>query len=197
MLTRFPDKPHEMSKSKLDDLDHEGGWIATSKGDGWRCMLINQDGCQAWSRHNKRLDDLNDFNPDIMESFRALETPPGTILDTEWIRRRTKAKGNFCMLIGILRWGDKWLHRLKEKERFDRLLELKIDGQALRQPRHRWHSFGSFFRLLESTDKIIYEGIVLKHQNSRLILNTKESKKNPLWVKIKWRGGADGQRETL
>ena len=85
MLKRFPDKPNRMSQDHLDTLDAEGNWIATAKGDGWRTGLIHTlDGeYSAYSRHNKRLDDLTDFDPGILEAFKSLDTPPGTILDTE------------------------------------------------------------------------------------------------------------------
>jgi hypothetical protein len=37
------------------------------------------------------------------------------------------------------------------------------------------------------------EGIVLKHKTSRFIGSVRKSVENPMWLKVKWRAGADGQ----
>ena len=202
MQTRFPDKPNRMSQDHLDKLDEEGGWLATSKGDGWRCSLIHTKGGEyfAYSRHNKRLDDLHDFDPAIMESFKSLNTPPDTILDTEWIRRRAgNATGaSYCSVFGILRWGGKWLHRKTEEERWAQTQALELDGTHVRLADWADHGFRKFFETLRDDPEKgpINEGIVLKHKKSRLVLDLKGSVKNQMWVKIKWRDGASGQSET-
>jgi hypothetical protein len=201
-LKRFPDKPHRMSQDNLDKLDEEGGWLATAKGDGWRCELIHTKEGEfvAVSRHDKRLDDLSDFDSRIIEAFKALNTPPDTVIDTEWLRRRAgHASGaSGCVVFGILRWGGKWLHRKTESERWEMTKNLPLDGEFLRLAEFADHGFREFFETLRD-DPVrgeLNEGIVLKHEKSRLVLDMKESKKNQLWVKIKWRDGADGQSET-
>jgi ATP-dependent DNA ligase len=37
------------------------------------------------------------------------------------------------------------------------------------------------------------EGIVLKHRDSKFSGSVRKCVDNPLWLKIKWRDGADGQ----
>lgn len=201
-LKRFPDKPNRMSQDHLDKLDAEGGWLATAKGDGWRCELIHTKEGEhgGLSRHNKRLDDLTDFDPKIIEAFKAMNSPPDSIIDTEWLRRRA---GNLsgasgCVVFGILRWGGKWLHRKTEADRWAQVQELPLDGVFLRLVEFADHDFRKFFETLRD-DPIrgeLNEGIVLKHEKSRLVLDVKGSANNQLWVKIKWRDGADGQSET-
>lgn len=202
MITRFPDKPNRMSQEHLDTLDAEGGWIATAKGDGWRCLLVHtkDNEHQAWSRHDKRLDDLSDFDQRIIEAFKALNTPKDTIIDSEWLRRRAgnNSGANACVVFGILRWGGLWLARKTEVERWEKTKALPLDGEFLRLAEWADHDFRKFFETLRDDPERgeLNEGIVLKHEKSRLVLDLKESKKNQLWVKIKWRDGADGKSEA-
>jgi len=201
MLKRFPDKPNEMSFKYLDILDEPGGWIGTSKGDGWRVALChNKDrSIEGWSRHNTLLSAYPDFKPEILDAFKSLDTPPDSILDAEWLRRRAGNKTgiNACTVWGILRWDGKWLANLEEDERWEMTkgLGLTTDGEFLKLVMSAIDKFKEFFESLRD-DPILgeeNEGIVLKHYKSKLVLSRKESVKNQGHVKIKWRGGADGQ----
>ena len=186
-LERFPDKPHEMSQAHLETLD-DGNWIATAKADGWRaCSLHMRNGdYQVWSRLNNRLDTNADFAAEIIDALKALDLPPDTILDGEWMRRRAgnKTTVNKIVVWGILRWDGKWLSRITEEERWAMTTTLPLDGHCLELSEHRERGFKAFFEQLR-TDPL-NEGIVLKHRKSRLILSRNGSKKNPQWVKIKW-----------
>jgi len=201
MLKRFPDKPHEMSYKYLDILDQEGGWIGTSKGDGWRVALCHQRGgkLEGWSRHNKLLSAYDDFSPEIMDAFNDLRTPQDTILDGEWLRRRAGNKTglNAATVWGILRWDGKWLANMEEQERWEMTqnLGLTTDGEFLKLVMSATDEFKKFFESLRD-DPVLgeeNEGVVFKYYKSKLVLSRKGSVKNQGHVKIKWRGGADGQ----
>ena len=196
-LLRKPDKPHRISQDQLDVLDN-GQYISTIKKDGWRCVLLTTaDGMhQAWSRHGKRLDTHTKFDPSILRAFEKFDAPPMTWIDTEWeaIRQGNKYGISRCMVFGILRWDKKWLARTPEEERWARTLELPVDGKFLYLPEHTEEGFRAFFE--KSKESYDNEGIVLKHKKSRLVLDRKGSKKNALWLKIKWRDGASGQTLT-
>ena len=117
MLNRYPDKPIRISQDRLDELDN-GQYIATFKRDGWRAVLVRtpEGNHQVWSRHGKRLDTMNDFDPAIIEAFKTLDVPHDTQIDGEWERRRAgnKEGANCVTIFGILRWGGKWMARTSE-----------------------------------------------------------------------------------
>jgi hypothetical protein len=196
-LLRLPDKPIRISQDKLDEMDN-GLYIGTFKRDGWRAVLCHTEESeyQVWSRHNKRLDTLPDFDPAIIDAFKELDTPAGTQIDGEWERRRAgnKEGANRVAIFGVLRWDKKWLGRAPEEERWERTLALPLDGSYLFVPEHAEHGFRDLFE--RSKEDWANEGIVLKLKKSRLILDRRESKKNNGWYKIKWRDGADGQTLT-
>ena len=52
----------------------------------------------------------------------------------------------------------------------------------------RYQDFFEFSKTLPGA-----EGIVLKHKTSRFIGSVRKSVDNPMWLKVKWREGADGQ----
>lgn len=198
MIVRFPDKPYRMSQDRLEQLDKEGVWIAQAKKDGWRAHLIHtpNDTHECWSRHDKRLDTERDFDQGIIEVFKAMNTPKDTILDGEWLRRRAgNALGlNIVSVWGILRLNGSWLANEIEEKRWALTQELKVDNKLITIPECVRTGFKQFFEDMQKDPA--NEGIVLKHKNSRLILDRKESKDNPLWIKIKWRDGADGKSEA-
>jgi hypothetical protein len=197
MLKRYPDKPHRISQDRLDELDN-GQYIATFKRDGWRAVLVRtpEGEHQVWSRHDKRMDQWPDFDPKIMEAFKALDVPPDTQIDGEWERRRAGNKdgANCITIFGILRWEGKWMARTSEEERWAKTLELPVDGEYLKFPEHTDTDLRAFFE--RSKEDWSNEGIVLKLKKGYLTLDRKESKKNNGWYKIKWRDGADGQTLT-
>lgn len=197
MLTRFPDKPRRISQSRLEGMDDDQ-YIATFKRDGWRAVLVHTpDGKhEVWSRHNTQLDTLSDFAPEILEAFKALNTPPDTQIDGEWERRRAgnREGANRIAVFGILRWKEEWLSRTPEEQRWAKTLELPLDGQFLFVPDYTESGFREFFEL--SKKDLANEGIVLKHRKSVLTLSRQGSEKNRGWYKIKWRDGPDGQTLT-
>lgn len=197
---RYPDKPIRIGQDHLERMTKEGVWLSSAKMDGWRAKLVHtKDGeFQAWSRHGKRLDTLSDFDPQIIEAFKRLDTPPDSRIDTEWLGRRAgnAEKVSKCGLIGVLKWGGDWLSSEKESKRWERTLELgsRVDGQFLYLPEWSDGDFVEFFQRCQNDP--LNEGVVLKHVDSTLVLSIKESVKNQGWYKVKWRDGADGQSPT-
>lgn len=181
---RYPDKPTEETLEILPYL--EGEHIATAKADGWRCLLTDAG---AYSRHGNRLDTKTEFPIAIMDAFRAMHLPKGTILDTEWMGRAQANQPHperpYCYVIGILKWGDTWLDGFTEAYRWDTVNSLPIDGKALRHLPRTLNRFEAFYNQMQNVDE--FEGIVLKVAGSGMLLRNDRSGVNPHWLKIKWR----------
>jgi hypothetical protein len=202
LLRRFPDKPWRRDPKSLPDLDMQGGYIATAKYDGWRCAVTINDDISFWSRVNKPLPVADEMR----KAVKFLDLPPATVLDTEWMRRRPDYDGpELLYVIGMPWFNGEWLGRDPEAFRWDKVIKIfegvfsKLDDpEAFPLQLPKWVSDGksltpySELFAWSKTDKTT-EGIVLKGKLSKLVGDTKESKKNPNWIKIKWRDGADGR----
>lgn len=193
-MFRYPDKPVRCPVSILQSMD-DGQYIGTFKRDGWRVELEKTEVGEhvAFSRHDSRLDTLKDFDPKIMEEFKKLDLPAGTILDGEWERRRAgnKEGANRVAVWGVLKFAGQWLNTVVEEVRWNMILKMKFDGKYIFVPDHSNSGFVQFFE--DSKKDWANEGIVLKHRKSKLILDLKSSANNKGWYKIKWRDGVNGQ----
>ncbi len=185
-IERYPDKPQAENPDMLTHLEEEGEYIATAKADGWRCILTDEG---AFSRHGNRLDTRPDFPPQIMEAFRAMGLPKGTQLDTEWMgmaqANQTHHEREYCYVIGVLKWGEKWLHKRAEANRWALVQSLPLDGKALRHLPRAYRKFEAFYTQMQCVDE--FEGVVLKGMGSGMRLSGGKSEVNPHWFKVKWR----------
>ena len=205
LLRRFPDKPWRRDPKSLPELDQKGGYIATAKYDGWRCSVVIEEtfNISFWSRVNKQLPVAGE----MVKAVKFLGLPQATVLDTEWMRRRPDYDGpEILYIIGMPWFKGEWMGREPEAQRWSRVVEhFNNINKMVDEPENfpvqlpKWtHDNGkslspySDLFAWSKTDKTT-EGIVLKGNFSKLVGDTKESKKNPNWIKIKWRDGADGR----
>ena len=219
MRVCFPNKPQEMFKAQLSELDKEPGkYYATQKVDGWRCMIIKDHDHQiikSYKNGSAQWAQLNDyfflsrrgFNKGgptnlpvcdkISNIIASLNLPDKTILDSEWMARRTIGEiPETLFVFDVLWYKDEWMGTTPHLERMKLLRTLLKDEpyDKVRIPNGTDMDYSEFF---EKQTHIPYtEGIVLKEVNSTLIADRVESPKNPSWIKIKWRSGSDG-RETF
>lgn len=198
-LTYFPNKPWEQHPKSLKKLDESNNYDCSAKIDGWRMMLIiSPEKIEYVSRHNKSF--TSSIEESIKKEARILQAifPDKTQIDAEWLSRRSCSKEyNLTpklFLLDVIRYGEKWLFAEKYKDRIKLLdcipfSELKNIGKPLEA------MTGEFEKFFEEQKKIAFsEGVVLKHKDSTLIADRKESVKNPLHIKIKYRGGCDGEK---
>jgi ATP-dependent DNA ligase len=186
-MFRYPDKPYQRPQTALKDLDRTSDYIATYKYDGWRCLIDISEDVRFLSRYNKSLPVCKDLKDQVI----ALKLPKGTILDTEWMSRRPGYIGSELLyLITILKIDGEWLTNKTEIKRWKLCNEIRQTPNILIPE----SSTGNYSLLFEKSKTAnMTEGIVLKHVNGTLICDQNSSKKNGMWIKIKWREGDDGQ----
>lgn len=200
-LEYFPNKPWEQHPRNLEKLDKSNNYVCETKIDGWRMILIiSPKKIEYISRHNKSFTDSIEEN--IKKEAKILQTifPDKTQIDAEWLSRRSCSKEyNLTpklFLLDVMRYGERWSFAEKYKNRVKWLdcipfKELKL--KSIAKPSEA--QAGEFEKFFEEQKKITFsEGVVLKHKDSMLIADRKESIKNPLWVKVKYRGLIDGEK---
>ncbi len=216
----FPNKPTEMFASDVKIwqkfLKEFNQWIAQQKVDGFRTMTAKDStrkivetfgGSPNWARgKNKDLfflsrRDLSKGGPtnipvseEIVKIVESLELPDLSMLDGEWMARRTIGEIPESLFFFDIMWkNDDWKGVLPFKTRHEMLMEIlenKISG-PVKIPETYNNNFRENFDLQKQISWT--EGLVFKHLNSIIISDRKECVKNPLWIKIKWRSGDTGR----
>jgi hypothetical protein len=219
MVLRLPDKPNEVfaSNPKIWDEFKVQQWIATQKLDGFRLLIVKDFtykiikgfGSINWARgKNKDLFFLsrrgtNKGGPtnipvceEIVKQVESMDLPDQSMLDSEWLERRTKDDGiHECVFLLDYMWrADDWLGNEPHKDRITWLNNIKIDDDWIRRPNFVTENYVEFYEKQKAISWT--EGIVLKHVNSIIIGDDVECKKNPLWCKVKWRSGSNGREEV-
>lgn len=198
-LKHYPDKPIEQSPKQLQSLDDSNNYCCQQKIDGWRVIVIfTPQKIEFLSRHNKNLTD--DVEPAIKKEIQSLAKifPAQTQLDTEWLSRRSCSKdyklAPKLFLLDIIRYGDKWLLSTPYEDRLKLLTDDLSKTTGLEQVQFPLTAPPStYVKFYEEQKKIPFsEGVVLKHKKFTIIGNRKECAKNPLLLKIKYRGASDG-----
>lgn len=207
MRFRCPDKPTRISQEKLKEL-RDGDYIATIKYDGWRC-IIDWDGekVEFYSRRGAAQGGPTTLpinciiGNEALEFLKENQIPPNTRLDAEWVGRRSSG-GEQIILLGVQYYNTQWLGSEPERVRWELLKVFKYRPSVILAG-HTTSNYVAFFedakaKDMAKPDKLWEsEGIVLKHQNSKLVGNPKESAKNPMWFKAKWRDGPDGKGSSF
>ena len=217
MKLRYPDKPNKMFKDSLPKLEKHGWWIATQKMDGWRCLLtrdstgklIEDFGDRSWARCKSgdvyflSRRDLDSGGPtnfpvcdEIVQAAEALEIPDQSMLDMEWMKRRTIGECSERLYgIGPLWWDDKWLGRQTYEQRrnfIDEIISGKLNGDdPIQIPDHVSSGFEDFYE--KQTEIPFTEGMVLARKDSKVVGDRSGCRVNKSLIKIKWRDGADGR----
>lgn len=204
MMIRCPDKPHWINHLTLIDYE-TNEYIATAKYDGYRC-IIDWDGTKLEFYSRKGTGEggpnkhpvQNDLIATTIKWLKLNNIPPNTRLDGEWVNFRTSCEP-FLVIFGIQYWNKQWIGNKSEKERFEQIKQLEYPFKQLILAKYSESNYLEFYNSIKNEDlsksekNWIYEGVVLKHTNSKLIGNSKSSSKNPLWVKAKWREGCSGR----
>lgn len=188
---RYADKPcqvYDLSPYSPED------YITQAKIDGFRVVLQTfPDGhVEAWSRSRKPLP----VSDHILKAIADLKLPPHTWLDGEWVARRKATKGipERIYLFGSFYWAGEWTGSMTELERWREVAALPL-RDPLYLPACEEEDIHQF---AESTrGDWLTEGVVLKHKEARLIGDLNSCKKNPLYLKWKWREGCGGDNVTF
>lgn len=194
----YANKPNEISLKELERINREekGEFIATKKIDGYRALLDYGESAECWSRRDRAKGGptLHPIAPEIREGIGRFKEennlPEGTRLDCEWraLRHVSIGKPQKLYIFGIYFLGEEWLGNEAEEDRWEIVSNFKYNDQVLLV-----ESLENYVDLyLETKGDYTYEGIVLKDKTSKLITNSKACKKNPAWLKCKWRGGDNG-----
>lgn len=203
MTFRFPDKPATQVHREAIVPGAFDGYFATLKMNGWRTLItVTESGPFVYTSRENRPIPISPECRDRFESdLRALDVPPGTVFDAEWVCRRPGAREEAVWLFDILRLGD-LEYRLKPAMFRFQLLQNCL---GFSRTGDRWgdHAalyvvpakelsadFGPFYdRHKHRTDA---EGIVLKQNYSPWIGSLRACAPNPGWVKCKWLEGDSG-----
>lgn len=222
MVIRFGDKPLEMFKQVFPKFDAElNVHDCTSKVDGWRTWVIKDkehtivksypNGNTNWARgKNKDLFFLSrrgfdkggptniPVKEEIVETVDNFDLPNLSMLDSEWLDRRTIGEiPESLFLLDVLWYQDEWIGGKIWLERKPLLFTFqdKVNNHVRFPLRPKeGQKFSDFFEEMKSIPWT--EGIVLRHNNNTQIGDRTECKKNATLIKIKWRSGSSGREEV-
>ena len=199
-LKHFPDKPYEHGPEAIEKWD-TGDYICQQKGDGWRMEILKGKGEIAYvSRHNK--DFTAEMDSHLKEQMEIISTvlPDRTQLDAEWLSRRAATNNKTTpklIIFDVVRYDKKWMLNIPYEARWALLKEIfsQVDPASIPDielvPTAEDGKFVEFYEAQKQLDRS--EGVVVKHKQSTLVGDRKESKKNPRWFKVKFRQGSDGE----
>lgn len=196
----FPDKPGlTLAPQGLNAI--RGEWLAQPKPDGWRCLvLIGHDDVRYISRAHKPLpvsQELREqWDAELIATFGA-----DTLLDAEWLQRRPSARTERLWVFDLLAATGYTTRQMSAIERWEMLERTLGPGHGLLLPtvltatQVERETFWNDIRPGGPRHDPAYEGMVLKDVESRYIGSVRACAANPRWIRVKWRGGADGQTE--
>jgi hypothetical protein len=193
---RYPDKPLEIFTPKLVELEERGGFILQQKLDGYRMVVMADQGqVRSCSRHRKALP----VSQALLDKFLELDFPEPWMIDTEWIKLRTGHPETIAILDVFYMDGD-WQgskYLVERQEWYD----MKKLPDGIVRPEEADEDFLEFFanQIDETvpTKEAWSEGVVAKKVLSTLIGARDKSEKNPMWMKCKWRAGQGGDTQVL
>lgn len=202
LMRRYCDDCFRRQPTALAECEAQPGqWRAELKQDGYRLHLeFAAEGLTAWSRRWKK----HPVSKELLAMVERLSLPVGTILDGEWLARRTVGT-EVMILWDVMVLGGEWLGTKTYAERlmirdslgipnvWDRIKPeelLKQPEPVLTVTHHVEQGFEKYFEFSKTLPWA--EGVVLKRLDSKLIGSAKERKENPGWIKVKWRCGSDG-----
>jgi ATP-dependent DNA ligase len=214
MIYTYGDKPLRDFKTNIAHYS-DGNWFFSTKADGWRTRIVRDKsqriispfGQSSWARgRDKSLfflssRDMKKGGPtqipvseEIVKSVEALDLADLSLLDTEWMARRTIGEcleKLFVIDVAVLAdksFADETYYQRKNIR--EELLVGKLTSclDALEETSVNLQEFYDKMTTIPWT-----EGMVGKHKNSKLKASSFTSVDNPLWVKIKWRDGSSGR----
>ena len=205
-MRRFCDDCVRRLPSSLPEFEaQEGKFLAEPKGNGFRTHLeFTGDGILVWTRKWKKQPISKEMAALLKEK---LDFPIGTILDGEWLERRTKGPEAIILWDAMLYAGI-WMGTRPYSERMKLLKDVpniwteetlknfqNLSGPILTVTHRIYKGFVEAFELTKSMPWT--EGLVVKELSSTLIGSIKERTTNFAWSKCKWCGGSDGTKEGV
>jgi hypothetical protein len=212
MNLRFPDKPSEIFQEVIEELDNDKSF-AQSKLDGYRCLVTKDTKHNMIKRLPTQISDTtsgiffltrrglkkggptnNPVNTEIINAIQELDLPDNTMLDAEWVYRRTKDHPEGLWIHDILWLNDAWQGNKPCIERYEKILLpiLKNIKEPLHTPDQVMKGFKEFFTKQKQIPWT--EGIVIKEKGSLITGNLAECATIGSWLKLKWRSGSDGKK---
>ncbi len=201
MFRRYCDDCVRRLPSCLDEFEkQEGKYVAEFKADGYRTHLeFTEHGIIPWSRKWKK----HPISKEMATLLKEIKFPNGTILDGEWLARRTDGP-EAMILWDVMFLSGEWMGEQPYAERMKRLdsiprldaLDLHLMTGPILTTTHR--TYKCFSEAFEQSKSLPWtEGLVIKALDSTLVGSIKERTTNYAWTKCKWRGGSDGTKEGV
>lgn len=192
-MWRFPDKPVEALPAKLRVFDGRGGYVAQQKLDGYRLVVMLEEGrATCISRHQKVLP-VNQAILDSMLAIDGLALP--AMLDTEWMKLRGGLQEG-VVILDSLYLGGEWMGNLDLYRRRESYYNKPLPP-GISVPQEVTTGFVDFLAAQMAPEGVdpattIAEGVVIKKIDAKLLGSRTKSDENPSWAKIKWRHGQGG-----
>jgi hypothetical protein len=229
MLLRFPDCPLEIFPSILSELDKkQEEFDNTLKLDGWRTLTIKDPkheivksylgGSESWACGkdkdlfflskrglNKGGPTRMPVSPEIVVAVDALNLPSSTMLDAEWLERRTQGDNitQSLWLLDVMWLNDEWKGKEQFKTRLEllsKILPLQTVDELLSKPIKPVSIPGrpnigmTISQFFERTKSIPWtEGIVIRKLSSPIVGDREKCCDNASMLKAKWRSGCSGR----
>lgn len=210
----YSDHAITMTPEALGSLDAEGVYTAELKLDGWRTFvtrdksqkIVERFGNKEWAKGKDNSLFFLSKRPmkmggptcipvcdEIIQSVEALDLPDQSMMDSEWMARRTVDElPEKLFMFDVLWLDDKWRGDEFYSLRREQVESIVKPSSVLGMPPFIKKGFEAYFN--ESKAAIPWaEGLFLKHSHSRIKGSSTETKENALWVRIKWRAGASGR----
>lgn len=193
---RFAPKPYETTPDVVKGLD-PSEWICNVKYDGWRMWShqVGRDNFECLTASGTPMEQRPGakFDTQITEQFRALELPPDTVLDAEFVGPRGNHSPT-AYIFDMLAWNGEWITDRPYEERWDRCCELALpsDGIIHRAETVETGFLTLFNRLKDdwiATGKGMHltEGIVIKSRQGIAQLDRRRRAKGDWLMKLKYR----------
>lgn len=129
-----------------------------------------------------------------METVESWDLPDLSMLDSEWMARRTVGECPEKVFVFDTLWlANEWLGEVPYADRTTRLRDTysaKVN-EHVDMPEQSKSGFAAFFAKMQTIPWT--EGMVLKHFASVIKGDLDGCTVNPLMVKIKWRFGSSGR----
>lgn len=191
---RCPDKPIQTTPKVVQTLN-ENEWIASWKYDGWRLNIYYDDKgqVQCLSRQANEMNKISraKFSPHFSEDLAQLLIPANSVLDAEFVGPRGNQEPTI-FLFDVLAWNGEWLSDQPFEKRWDICKNLTNLPMNVKLANTVYGNFMDEFETLKNDwsqrgDLSLTEGIVIKHKQGKLDLNTRSSTKNNRMLKLKFR----------
>lgn len=211
MFRRYGDDCIRRLPVALDECDKEANaWTSEMKFNGYRVHAERKDGqwlfwSRRWKKHPLGPKMLALAIAELEEWSKGREFGDGTMLDGEWLERRTEiAEG--LIFWDVLLLNGEWQGDKPYRERMlalGGLTSLWNDGfrvedlGSLKEPffsvvQRNWSDHKAYYA--RATQIPWVEGLVLKRLDSKLIGSTKDRAINPSWIKVKYKGSSTGEK---